>query len=96
MEPRIGHRKALTAAGPALSLHGFRRSFGALAEWVEVPAGVVAKIMGHKPNATAKKHCRRRPLDLLRMWHVKIGAWILEQAGIEFAPEQSGLRVVTR
>lgn len=25
---------------------------------------------------------RRRPLDLLRKWHVKIEAWILEQAGI--------------
>ena len=96
MEPRIGHNKALTAAGlPALSLHGLRRSFGTLAEWVEVPAGVVAQIMGHKPSATAEKHYRRRPLDLLRMWHVKIEAWILEQAGVQFAPEQSGLRVVT-
>jgi integrase len=82
-EPRIGHNKALAAAGlPALSLHGLRRSFGTLAEWCEVPAGVVAQIMGHKPSATAEKHYRRRPLDLLRMWHVKIEAWILEQAGI--------------
>lgn len=96
MEPRIGHNKALTAAGlPALSLHGLRRSFGTLAEWCEVPAGVVAQIMGHKPSATAEKHYRRRPLDLLRMWHVKIEAWILEQAGIEIPQEQSGLRVVT-
>ena len=36
----------------------------------------------------------RRPLDLLRMWHVKIEAWILEQAGIDFAPVAAGLRVV--
>jgi hypothetical protein len=36
----------------------------------------------------------RRPLDLLRMWHVKIEAWILAQAGIEFVPVQAGLRVV--
>ncbi len=95
MEPRIGHNKALTAAGlPALSLHGLRRSFGTLAEWVEVPAGVVAQLMGHKPSATAEKHYRRRPLDLLRSWHVKIEAWILEQAGIDFVPEQAGLRAV--
>ena len=95
MEPRIGHNKALTAAGlPALSLHGLRRSFGTLAEWVEVPAGVVAQSMGHKPSATAEKHYRRRPLDLLRMWHVKIEAWILEQAGIEFVPEKTGLQLV--
>ena len=97
MEPRIGHNKALTAAGlPALSLHGLRRSFGTLAEWVEVPAGVVAQIMGHKPSATAEKHYRRRPLDLLRMWHVKIEAWILEQAGIEFVPEKAGLQLVAK
>lgn len=95
MEPRIGHKKALAAAGlPALTLHGLRRSFGTLAEWVEVPAGVVAQIMGHKPSATAEKHYRRRPLDLLRQWHTKIEAWILEQAGIEFVPEKAGLQLV--
>ncbi len=96
-EPRIAHNRALTAAGlPALSIHGLRRSFGSLVEWVECPAGIAAQIMGHKPSATAEKHYRVRPLDLLRSWHVKIEAWILEQAGIDFAPaEQPGaLRVV--
>jgi len=94
-EPRINHNKAVTAAGlPPLTLHGLRRSFSTLTEWVECPAGVVAQIMGHKPSATAEKHYKVRPLDLLRMWHDKIEAWILEQAGIEFKPEQSGLRVV--
>jgi integrase len=94
-EPRIGHNKALVAAGlPTLSLHGLRRSFGTLAEWCEVPTGVVAQIMGHKPSAIAEKHYRRRPLDLLRSWHVKIEAWILQEAGIEFMPVQAGLRVV--
>jgi len=83
-EPRIAHNKALAAAGlPALSLHGLRRSFGTLAEWVECPAGVSAQIMGHKPSALAEKHYRRRPLDLLRKWHTTIEGWILEQAGIE-------------
>ena len=83
-EPRIGHNKALTAAGlPPLSIHGLRRSFGTLCEWVEVPTGISAQIMGHKPSATAEKHYRRRPLDLLRSWHTKIEGWILEQAGIE-------------
>jgi len=95
-EPRIGHNKALTAAGlPALSLHGLRRSFGTLAEWVECPAGVSAQIMGHKPSATAEKHYRRRPLNLLRMWHTKIEAWILEQAEIEQPAEGTdGLQLV--
>lgn len=53
-----------------------------------MPTGIVAQIMGHKPSALAEKHYRRRPLDLLRMWHVKIEAWILEQAGIELPAEQ--------
>ncbi|MDO8335462.1 MAG: preprotein translocase, partial [Candidatus Saccharibacteria bacterium] len=75
-------------------LHGLRRSFGTLSEWVEVPAGIVAQIMGHKPSAIAEKHYIQRELDLLHMWHVKIEAWILEQAGIEFVPGQAGLRVV--
>ena len=96
-EPRIPHNKALTAAGlPALSLHGLRRSFGTLSEWVECPVGVVAQIQGHKPSALAEKHYRRRPLDLLRMWHVKIEGWILQQAGIEQPGEEQarGLRAV--
>ncbi len=97
-EPRIMHNKALAAAGlPDLSIHGLRRSFGTLAEWVECPAGVSAQIMGHKPSATAEKHYRVRPLDLLRMWHTKIEAWILNEAGIEQPAEEArpGLRVIT-
>lgn len=92
-EPRAAHNKALTAAGlPPLSLHGLRRSFGTLAEWVECPVGISAQIMGHKPSATAEKHYRVRPLDLLRKWHTTIEAWILEQAGIE--PPKAGERVL--
>ena len=49
-----------------------------------MPAGISAQIMGHKPSAIAEKHYRQRPLDLLRMWHEKIEAWILEQANVEF------------
>lgn len=72
-----------TAGIVGLSIHGLRRSFGSLAEWVDVPAGVVAQIQGHKPSAIAEKHYRVRPIDLLTMWHSKIETWILEQAGIE-------------
>jgi hypothetical protein len=55
----------------------------------------VAQIMGHKPSAIAEKHYRRRPLDLLRMWHTRIEVWILEQACIEQPKEvRPGLRVV--
>jgi integrase/vacuolar-type H+-ATPase subunit H len=93
--------KALAQAGAVagidgLTLHGLRRSFGSLAEWLEVPAGVVAQIQGHKPSATAEKHYRVRPLDLLRVHHEKIEAWILEQAGVTFdrAAEPGKLRVV--
>jgi integrase len=86
-EPRIAHNQALAAAGlPHLTLHGLRRSFGTLSEWCEVPVGVVAQIQGHKPSAIAEKHYRRRPLDLLRMWHDKIELWILKQAGVKFSP----------
>jgi hypothetical protein len=51
--------------------------------------------MGHKPSAIAEKHYRRRPLDLLRLWHSRIEAFMLEQAGIP-QPEEAaeGLRLV--
>jgi integrase len=83
-EPRKAHNNALEAAElPHVSIHGLRRSFGTLSEWVECPAGVVAQIMGHKPSAIAEKHYIRRPIDLLRMWHTKIEVWMLGQAGVE-------------
>jgi integrase len=84
-EPRIAHNQALAIAGiEHLSIHGLRRSFGTLSEWLESPVGIVYQIQGHKPSATAEKHYRNRPLDLLRKWHVKIEEWILEQAGIDY------------
>lgn len=93
-EPRIAHNKALRTAGiDALSIHGLRRSFKSLAEWTEMPDGVTNQIMGHQPNTQAEKYTIR-PIDLLRMWHTKLEAWMLEQAGIEFRQERPGLRAV--
>lgn len=88
-EPRQPHVKACAAAGlDGLTLHGLRRSFASLTEWLEIPAGVVAQIQGHKPSATAEKHYKRRPLDLLRVHHERIESWVLEQAGVHFTPKQ--------
>lgn len=84
-EPRSHHNCACASAGiEGLTLHGLRRSFKSLTEWLDIPAGVVAQIMGHKPSATAEKHYTVRPLDLLRVHHERIEAWILEQAGVQF------------
>jgi len=95
VEPRIAHDKACKIAGLDVTLHGLRRSFASLCEWIETPAGIAAQIQGHKPQGVREKHYIRRPLDLLRVWHVKIEAWILEQAGIEFVPVKAGLRAIT-
>lgn len=94
VEPRIAHDKACAIAGLDVTLHGLRRSFASLCEWIEMPAGIAAQIQGHKPQGVREKHYIRRPLDLLRMWHIKIEQWILEQAGIEFIPSQAGLQIV--
>jgi integrase len=82
-KPNTPHAHACRVAGIGhLTLNGLRRSFSTLTEWLEIPAGVVAQIQGHKPSATAEKHYKRRPLDLLRVHHERIEAWILEQAAI--------------
>lgn len=82
-DPNHAHDKACKVAGiTGLTLHGLRRSFGTLSEWLEVPTGVVAQIQGHKPSATAEKHYRVRPLDLLRVHHERIETWVLEQANV--------------
>jgi len=97
-EPRKSIEPALIAAGlEGLTLHGLRRSFATLSEWVEVPAGITAQIMGHKPSAIAEKHYKQRPLDLLRMWHERIEAWLLGKAGIEQPEkEQTRMTIVTK
>ncbi len=83
------HRLALKRAKlPHITIHGLRRSFATLSEWLDtIPVGVVAQIMGHKPSAVAEKHYKQRSIDLLRMHHTKIEAWMLEQARITFAQD---------
>lgn len=94
-EPSIAHRKACAIAGLDVSLHGLRRSFATLSEWTETPAGISAQIQGHHPQGVRENNYIFRPIDLLRMWHVKIESWMLEQAGVSFVPVEPGLRVVT-
>lgn len=94
-EPRISHNRALDAAGlPHVTLHGLRRSFLTLSEWVEMPQGIVSQIVGHKPSATAERHYKRRPLDLLALWHTKLEAWFLERAGIQFVATPTGKKLI--
>ena len=81
------HTDALHKGGIShVSLHGLRRSFSTLSEWLELPVGVVAQIQGHKPSAIAEKHYKRRPIDLLRMHHEKFERWILAEARVETLP----------
>jgi integrase len=94
---RDPHNDVCKVAGiDDLTIHGLRRLFKSLTGWLEIPAGVVAQLMGHKPSATDEKHYTVRPLDLLRVQHEKIEAWILEQVRVSFdAKAESGkLRVV--
>ena len=75
------HLSSVKNAGlPHISIHGLRRSFATLSEWLSIPAGVVAQIQGHKPSAIAEKHYIQRPIGLLRKHHIVIEAFILEQA----------------
>ena len=103
---RSGQRKSRLAAQngatrrrsppPSRTLHGLRRPFSSLAGWTEVPSGIKAQIMGHKPSAIAERHYNVGPLDLLRMWHDTLEAWILKGARIDFKPERNhqGLQAV--
>ena len=44
--PHKQHEKACKVAGiEGLTLHGLRRSFRSLTEWLEIPAGVVAQML---------------------------------------------------
>ncbi|MBU3640829.1 integrase family protein [Polynucleobacter sp. Fuers-14] len=93
-DPSVSHHRAMSIAElPPVTIHGLRRTFASLAEWVEMPVGIVAEIMGHKPSATAEKHYKSRPIELLAIWHTKYEAWILEQTGVEFKPQEGASRL---
>jgi len=88
--PNAQHARACKAAGlDDLTLHGLRRSLSTLTEWLEIPAGVVAQLMGHAPSGTIERHYKSRGLDVLRVHHERIEAWILEQGGIALQAEQA-------
>jgi integrase len=96
IEPRKAHQQAIASAGiEYLSLHGLRRSFGTLSDWIQCPEGIKAQIQGHKPTAIAEKHYRVRAVDMLRGWHIKIEKFMLDEAGI-LQPDYSdmSLRIV--
>ncbi|WP_426320493.1 tyrosine-type recombinase/integrase [Pseudoduganella sp. R-43] len=94
-EPRIAHNEALAVAGlPHLTLHGLRRSFASLSEWVETPGGISAQIQGHAPQGVREQNYIRRPLDLLRLWHTRIEVWIMEQAGLPVCEHSAPIRLV--
>ena len=95
-KPNKPHTTACSVAGiDALTLHGLRRSFKSASEWLDIPNGVRQNIMGHVAASTDEDYTIR-PLDLLRVHHEKIEAWILEQARITFNAKTvpGALRVV--
>jgi integrase len=88
VEPSIAHRRACAAAGlEGLTLHGLRRSFASLCEWLDIPGGISAQIQGHAPQGVREQNYIRRPLDLLRVHHERIEAWILKEAGVDLECE---------
>lgn len=94
-EPRLPHQRALKAAGlDSVTIHGLRRTYASLAEWTETPTGVVAQIMGHKPSATAERHYKHRPVELLAVWASKYEAFILGEAGLKVEHAGPGLSAV--
>ncbi|MDO8252159.1 MAG: integrase family protein [Rhodoferax sp.] len=95
-EPSIAHRTACAAAGLQVTLHGLRRSFASLCEWLDIPGGISAQIQGHAPQGVREQNYIRRPLDLLRVHHEKIEAWILEHGAVTFEAKAApgALRVV--
>jgi len=84
--PGAAHRRAIREIGLEVSLHGLRRSYASLSEWLEIPSGIVAQIQGHKASAVQERHYKRRPLELLAQSHCRFEAWVLQQAGVEFDP----------
>ncbi len=95
-EPRSAHATVLTAAGiEHVTIHGLRRSFALLGEEAGAPSGAIAQVMGHRPNAMSEKY-KPRPIDTLRIYLGQVEKFILDKAGVVYAPagDEPGLRLV--
>ena len=85
VSPNITHDALCEKIGlPKITLQGLRRSFATLSDWVDLPQGVVAQIMGHKPSATAETYYKFRSVDILRRHHIRFERWIIEQAELDY------------
>lgn len=83
VEPTKSLNSVCAVAGiDHLTIHGLRRSFKTLSEWVSLPSGITAQIAGHKPSGTEEKHYTVRPIDLLRKWHTEYELWMIKQANV--------------
>jgi integrase len=77
-----------------VTFHGLRRSFRTLSEYVGMPSGVAAQIMGHKPSAVQEKHYTVRDTEFLQTWAAKFEEWLLQEAGMTPPAAGSTLRLV--
>ena len=87
-DPLHPMQAALQEVGlPHLTIHGLRRSFATLCEWVGMPEPISSQIQGHKPTTVREKHYKRRPLSLLRVWQTKFEEFVLTEAGVAVPTE---------
>jgi integrase len=94
-EPSESHKQACAIAGlDGLTLHGLRRSFANLTEWLDVPGAVTAQIQGHAPQGAREQNYKRRPLDLLALHHCKIESAFLDWAGIAFDGKPKSVKLI--
>jgi predicted RNA binding protein YcfA (HicA-like mRNA interferase family) len=80
------NRTACAAAGLQVTLHGLRRSFASLCEWLDIPGGISAQIQGHAPQGVREQNYIRRPLDLLRVHHEKLKRGFWSRPGLRSMP----------
>jgi integrase len=67
------------------SAHDLRRTYSGLAEWLDLPSGVIAQLQGHKPSATIERHYKPRSMDLLRMHAQRYEDWLVDNSGLSVA-----------
>lgn len=94
-EPNQAYNEVVALAGlKGMTLQGLRHNFASLCEWIETPVEIVAQIQGLAPQRAREQEYIRRPLVLLRMWHIAIETWMLEQAQINFSPIEAQLLAI--
>jgi len=95
-EPKKQIAKVVAASGVSFSSHTLRRTFGSIAESLDIPYLALKRLLNHKSNDVTAKHYTVINVERLREPMQKITDFVLKAAGTRVGAQLVSLRTRRR